>query len=152
MPKVFISHSHKNDAFSKRLMKDLQAAGVEVWIDFEDILHGDFVSRINDALRNCEWVVPLFTPESLNSNFVKQEVNVALTLLMSGKILGIIPIIAAPCDFQNIPPMWNNLQRYDATRDYDAALAFLLKPIWNDISSKIFAFSGCSISKSTTSN
>jgi LPXTG-motif cell wall-anchored protein len=42
---------------------------------------------------------------------------------------GVIPVTAAPCDESDIPPLWSALQRYDATRGYEHALARLLRAI-----------------------
>jgi formylglycine-generating enzyme required for sulfatase activity len=41
----------------------------------------------------------------------------------------VIPMLAEPCAPSTIPPQWSKLRRYDATRDYPAALAGVLRAI-----------------------
>lgn len=36
-PRIFVSHSHRDDAFTERLVRDLRAAGADVWVDLSDI-------------------------------------------------------------------------------------------------------------------
>jgi hypothetical protein len=55
-PRVFVSHSSKDNHFAERLVRDLRAAGAEVWIDLEEIAHGNFARTINEGLGKCEWV------------------------------------------------------------------------------------------------
>lgn len=128
-PKVFVSHSHKNDEFTARLVADLRAAGVEVWVDMVNMQHGDFITRINDALNASEWLVLVLTPDAIASKPVQTEVHAAFSMVWSNQIKGIIPFMALPCDPKSIPPMWNTFHRYDATSDYKTALAGLLRAL-----------------------
>jgi hypothetical protein len=41
-PKIFVSHSHKDDAFTSRLVADLRARRAEVWVGDVAIQHGNF--------------------------------------------------------------------------------------------------------------
>ncbi len=129
-PRVFVSHSHKDDAFTARFVTDLRAAGVEVWVDVADVRHGDFMTRINEALVHCEWLVLVQTPDSLRSPAVRTEVNAALNLVWQQRMRAVIPFIAAPCDPHDVPPTWSTLHHYDATLDgYQPALAKLLSAL-----------------------
>jgi serine/threonine protein kinase len=125
-PKVFVSHSHRNDEFTARFVADLRAAGVEVWVDMSAIQSGDFMTRINEGLKACEWFVVVLTPAALESRPVEMEVNTAINLTWKDKMKGVIPFIAEACDPEKIPATWENLHRYDATSDYTKALAGLL--------------------------
>lgn len=44
---------------------------------------------------------------------------------MRKEMHGVIPIVAEACDIRDMP-LWRNLERYDATPDYAAALGGLL--------------------------
>lgn len=44
--KVFISHSHEDDAFAERLVDDLCAAGEDAWLDKTDLGAGNCLARI----------------------------------------------------------------------------------------------------------
>jgi hypothetical protein len=126
---VFISHSHQDDAFTRRLSNDLRAVGVDVWIDEKEIAYDDFVMKISDGLQGRQWLVLVMTPASLKSQWVRREVNAALNLVEKGRMRGVIPIVAAPCNDNDIPALWDSLHRYDATRNYDTALSGLLRAI-----------------------
>lgn len=45
MPYVFLSHSHANKDFARKLAADLRNAGHSVWIDEAEINIGDFLNR-----------------------------------------------------------------------------------------------------------
>ncbi len=68
----------------------------------------------------------MLTPDALASTFVRREVNAALLLQDRGKLAGVVPVLAKPCDPDTIPPLWAELQRVDATHDYDQAVIDLL--------------------------
>jgi hypothetical protein len=79
-PSVFVSHSHKDDAFTARLVADLEIAGANVWVDVAGVGAEDFQKRINQALTNCEWFVLVLSPDALSSEWVEMEVHAAIRL------------------------------------------------------------------------
>lgn len=129
--RVFISHHHSptEDAFTARLAADLRNAGITVWVDVANIRDGDFMERINAALAASNWVVLVLTPASLRSPAVRTEANAAMNLAWQKRMHGIIPVVAEPIDVSDVPPTWDLLQRYDATQDYQRALAGLLSAL-----------------------
>lgn len=127
--RVFVSHSHQDNAFTQRLVTDLERAGTTVWWDISGIDHGDFMVAISDALRRCEWFVLVLTPAALSSPFVRLEVDAALVLKYTGRLRGVIRMLAAPCSSDAIPPLLEVMESCDATVDYDRALDQLLQVI-----------------------
>lgn len=128
-PRIFVSHSHLDDRFTKRLVNDLTRAGADVWVDKAAINHGNFMQVIDQALSQCEWLVLVLTPHAIDSEHVRAEVFASLHRVTNGYMRGVIPILAAPCQPGAIPPLWDVLHRYDATRRYRAALAELLPKV-----------------------
>ncbi|HEY7833299.1 MAG TPA: SUMF1/EgtB/PvdO family nonheme iron enzyme [Ktedonobacterales bacterium] len=126
-PRIFVSYSSQDRPSAQRLVTDLKAAGAEVWWDVSGIDEGDFIAKINDALRHCQWFVLVLTPNAIASQWVNDEMNAALNRRKQGFILGVLPLLAAQCLPGSIPPLWDALHRYDATSDYPAALASLLR-------------------------
>jgi hypothetical protein len=112
---VFVSHSHRDEAFTHRLVADLKQAGATVWVDVAGVGAGDFQKRINDALLACEWVVIVMTQNALTSPWVEQEVNAAIRLKHQGRIRDIIPLQAGPVDLRTLPPLWGVFNVFDAT-------------------------------------
>jgi hypothetical protein len=114
-PRVFVSHSHRDDDFTHRLVADLRQAGAMVWVDVADIEAGDFQTRINNALLASEYVVVVLTKDALASPWVEQEVNAAIRLRHDARIKDILPIQAGPVDYRAIPPLWGVYNIFDAT-------------------------------------
>lgn len=128
-PRVFVSHSHRDDVFTMRLVEDLRRAGVEVWVDMTGMDPGVFMQRISQALDTHEWMVLVLTPAAIASQYVQTEVFTALHRVQQGTMRAVVPILAAPCTPGTIPALWDALHRFDATRCYTDALAGVLKAI-----------------------
>lgn len=77
---VFISYSRKNTEFADRLVKDLEAAGLDVWIDRKGVQYYDtsFDQNIRAALKRSYALVLIATPDSLESDYVQGEIDKAL--------------------------------------------------------------------------
>ena len=129
--RVFVSHHHspEEDAFTARLVADLEAAGADVWVDDARITSDDFIKKINEGLTGRQWLVLVMTPDALRSPWVQAEVNAALLQVRQGRMLGVIPLVAQPCNDADIPPLWATLQYYDATRGYETARGGLLSAL-----------------------
>ena len=128
-PIVFISHNSRDDKFAKKLDQDLRDAGAVTWLDKEDAPAGEFQDRINAALSQSEWFVLVLTPNALQSDWVKREVNSAIILKQDGQIHEIIFIQAEPVEERKIDPFWRGFIRLDASTDYAFALDQTLKSI-----------------------
>jgi TIR domain/Restriction endonuclease len=127
--RVFVSHHHspKEDAATARLVADLQAAGADVWVDYQGVASGSFVQKINEGLSGRQWLVLVMTNAALGSQWVQNEVNAALHQVALGRMRGVIPLMMTRCDDAVIPPLWAQLQRYDATNGYHTARDGLLR-------------------------
>jgi hypothetical protein len=126
--RVFVSHHHSpaEDAFTARLVADLQIADADVWVDQQNIASDDFVRKISEGLAGRQWLVLVMTPAAIASPWVQREVNTALNEQTAGRMLGVIPVVMTPCHESAIPLLWRTLQRYDATRGYEQARDRLL--------------------------
>src|SRR5262249_48293477 len=124
-----VSYSRKDRDITQRLVKDLHEAGAEVWVDVEGIQAGNFMQAIDKALAACDWMVLVLSPNTLASEYVVEETYTALHRVKQGYMKGVIPVLAAVCQAGSIPPQWDVLQRYDATQDYTAALAGVLRAV-----------------------
>jgi hypothetical protein len=121
--RIFVSHHHsdKEDQFTRRLVTDLTAAGADVWVDDQGITSDDFVNAISEGLTGRQWLVLVMTPASVAAPWVKREVNTALSEVTSGRMRAVIPMVMSATPDDDIPILWRNLQRYDATHDYERA-------------------------------
>lgn len=89
--RVFVSYSH-NDAdssFIRKLTKDLEKAGVDVWVDAKDIRIGDnWLTSIHEAILNSTHFILIASESTNKSKWVQREYDLAVR---SGKTL--IPIL-----------------------------------------------------------
>ena len=125
-PRVFVSYSRKDVAFTRRVVEDFHYAGAEVWVDVAGIVHGNFMQAIDEAIERCDWMTLILTPNAIQSQYVRDEVYTALHRVKQGLMRDVIPILAASCPTGSIPPQWDARQRYDATQDYAEAIAGVL--------------------------
>jgi tetratricopeptide (TPR) repeat protein len=128
-PSIFVSHSHKDDEFGVRLIADLRARLGEdaVWYDSSGGLHGgdEWWNRIVAEITARSVFIAIFSPDSVNSKWVIDELNIAWA---NRHRIGtrIIPVIYRPCDLR---ADWLLLHQvsFIAPRPYDSALAELLQ-------------------------
>jgi hypothetical protein len=74
MTRIFVSYSHTDSDFARRLARDLKQSGAQVWIDAEDIPAGAKWDRaVQDGLDNCQIMLVIITPQSVDSLDVEQE-------------------------------------------------------------------------------
>jgi len=89
----FISYSHKDELFAKRLHNDLQNEGVRCWFAPEDMKIGDKVRHtIYEAIRIKDKLLVIMSKESVNSDWVEEEVKKALAEEKSQDKLILFPV------------------------------------------------------------
>ncbi len=93
-PFVFVSYSHEDRNFVTRLRTDLQAHGIEVWVDKEGIQAGtpDWEQALRDAIHTAHAVLFIASPDARNSRYVKDELRMSKTncaLLNTTNVLSI---------------------------------------------------------------
>lgn len=75
----FISYSSKDQEFAERLYADLQNKGVRCWYAPEDLPIGAKIRvGIDDAIRRYDKLLLILSENSVNSQWVEQEVETAL--------------------------------------------------------------------------
>jgi len=76
---VFISYSRANRVFVERMIADLEARGLHVWIDKIGLKPGtrNWEQALRDAIQNSRAVVLVATPNSRQSTYVQDELAIA---------------------------------------------------------------------------
>lgn len=95
---IFISHSGLDHPFvielAKRLKQDAENFGFDIWIDDREIEVGDSITRkINDGLKDSSFFVVILSVNSINSDWVKKEIDSTLMRQMTTKDIKILPIL-----------------------------------------------------------
>jgi uncharacterized caspase-like protein len=93
---VFLSHSSVDKPWVITLKDHLRRYGVSVWLDQDEIPPGAFIGKALEQalLDNCRTVALIVSPEAINSGWVEEEYNLALSLAKSKPTpVQIIPVI-----------------------------------------------------------
>jgi tetratricopeptide (TPR) repeat protein len=128
----FITHSHKDNEFVRRLADDLYRAGLEGFCDLDAIKPGDnFVDRINQGLESCTIYVPVLSDDVLTSPWCKTEISAALELMHRRGREGcprIISLLIEDC-FDRIPVLLRIWLQISFVERYEDALDRLISAI-----------------------
>ena len=97
-PSVFISYSHADKDFARKLAADLKVSGASVWIDEAELRVGDsLIDAICKAIDKVEFLAAILSPASITSRWVQEELQQALTLQIEERQLKLLPILLADC-------------------------------------------------------
>src|SRR5512138_2927433 len=78
---IFISYSRRDQEFVTRLASDLNAHVAGVWFDQSSIQAGEkWHDEIMEGIRDCKAFILVLSPDSMESRYVREEVNKALEL------------------------------------------------------------------------
>ena len=94
MSTVFISYSHADKEFARRLAADLRRAGCRVWIDEGELNVGDrLMPKIRAALDEMKFVVAVLSGTSVKSEWVKVELDLAMNRELKQKAVVVLPVV-----------------------------------------------------------
>jgi hypothetical protein len=100
-PSIFLSHSHADNRFVRRLAKDLTQNGIRIWLDEAEMMVGDsLIEKISKAIDETDYVGVVLSKSSVKSRWVKKEVSIAMTKEIRGRQVTILPILLEDC---NVP-------------------------------------------------
>ena len=108
---VFISYSHKDQAFVNRLIEELRKLGVEIWINDNNRDANDISKNVMRAIREAIVFILVVSPNSTESSRVFEEFRIASSF--KKQILPVIigetkiPDIRKP---RNMLTFWDGLQ------------------------------------------
>lgn len=95
---VFLSHTHKDKPFVRRLAGDLQQHGIYVWVDEAELLVGDsIIEKVQEAIGQVDYVAVVLSKHSIKSEWVKREVDTALHDEIKGKKVKVLPLKYGDC-------------------------------------------------------
>jgi formylglycine-generating enzyme required for sulfatase activity len=117
---TFISYTHEDTQFALKLARWLQKQGISIWLDqwHQDQDEG-WDRSVANALKGCQHVLLVLSPDAVNSWVVREQVMLALR---EGK--QIVVVLHEPCQ---LPGPLQDLTVIDfTTRKYKQALTQLL--------------------------
>lgn len=98
MKQVFISYSHNDKDFARRLAQLLKEEGLSVFIDEWKIGIGERIAKkLGEAIIGSNYFILIASPDSMTSNWVETELDTAINLEVKGK-LSILVVMYKPCE------------------------------------------------------
>jgi hypothetical protein len=126
-PLMFICHASEDSAFVERLVVALDRRALHAWFDKREILVGDsIVHRINEALAETRYLLPVLSSRSVVKPWVRRELNSSLMRQLAGQRITILPVLVDQCD---LPPLLADIKYADFRASFDQGFADLLRAI-----------------------
>lgn len=120
---TFISYSRKDIEFVDKLFARLKEAGIDPWMDKEDIPASSFWRQeILVGIQFCHNFVYVISPNSVMSQYCDMEVDHALALNKR-----IIPIVVQDCQYGDLRACIQELNWIFFTSDFEQGLSQLLE-------------------------
>ncbi len=122
MNHVFLSHSSKDHEKTQTLYDELLKLGFRVWLDEVAMEPGDsLIEKIGSAIRSSMNLAVLLSENSVNSEWVKKEVSVAMTGQLAGAKIKVVPI---RLDDAELPPFLTDIRYVDYRKETNEKLEF----------------------------
>ena len=129
MTSIFLSHNSNDKPFVRRLARDLDAHGIQCWIDEAEIKVGDsLIEKIRQGLDSMSYVAVILSPDSINSAWVQKEVDVAMNQEILGRQVKVLPIMYKDCALPGFL-LGKKYAKFTCEEDYDGSLEDLVRSI-----------------------
>lgn len=91
---LFISHATADDDFVRELRIKLELHGLTVWVDSRNLRGGDQLKpEIEQAIKDASQVIVVLSPRTINSTWVREEVQLAEQLANDNDDYRVIPLM-----------------------------------------------------------
>ena len=115
--KIFISHSSQDHEFVLLLANKLRTDGFDVWLDKWEFKIGDsIVDKINKGIESSSAFIIVFSENSLESDWVKKELNASLMRQLTSQKIRILPILL-DMRASDIPPLFSDIYAASFSND-----------------------------------
>lgn len=95
---VFISYNHADREFAGWLAEQLLSHRVAVWYDEWEMRVGDSLRRkVQDGIDTSAYLIIVLSPDSVNSEWVSQELDGALVKELESKRVFVLPVLHKDC-------------------------------------------------------
>ena len=134
---VFLSHTHADKPFVRRIGADLAALGARVWIDEAELRIGDsLLGRISAAIDEMEFLAVVLSPEAVASSWVQQELEQAMSNQLAKRKVTTLPLLYRTCD---VPGFLRGklYANFTAAHLYDDSLAQVARTMGLDTTSGV---------------
>lgn len=116
MSNIFISYSHQDSDFARRLHADLIVLGHKPWLDKFELDTGDnTLTRIQEGLQDSRYCIVILSEAALQSKWVDTEWKEKLWSSIITREIKLLPVLKDRCE---IPVLLRTLQYADFTQSY----------------------------------
>jgi len=123
--KLFISYSSHDKKIAQKIAKSLKNRGYRVWLDEWEIRVGDsIIDKIGKGIIGSDFLLILLSKKSVESKWVKQELNVAKMNEINKNKVFILPVLIEDC---NIPSMISDKKYANLRVSYRRGISEILK-------------------------
>jgi hypothetical protein len=130
MKKVFIAHSSADKEFVDDLADNLRHNGVQVWYDKFNMRIGDSLrDKIGDGIEGSDFMIVVLSPNSINSRWVKDELNAGLAKTFESQSVFVLPLFLSG-DNELLPVFLRDKLYADFRKDYHDGFQQLLDSIF----------------------
>lgn len=130
VPKIMISYSHKNAKDARRLATDLQEEKFNVWLDEKEVLIGDSIhTKVEEGVTDCDYLIVLFSPDSIVSSWVKEEMNAARSREKESHRVILLPVALAGVNTLELPTLIKDRKFAEISPKYETGFQEIVKSI-----------------------
>jgi len=102
MSSIFICHSSVDKPFVRELKWSLERYDVQVWVDEDELKAGSsLVNTLSSAISEMQYLGIVLSPNAVKSNWVQQELELALTEQIESAGVKVIPLMLRDCEVPN---------------------------------------------------
>ncbi len=124
---AFLSHSSKDKTFVRQLAADLTRNNITVWLDEQRIKVGDSIAdKVSQGLAESDYFLVALSDDSVQSEWVKKEMNQALITEIEEKEVKVLPLLLSECE---VPGLIKEKKYADFTQTYKSGLKSLLEAL-----------------------
>ncbi len=124
---LFISYSHADRNFVDQLATQLVARNVNVWLDRWEMHVGEsLIDRIQKAITDASALLIILSPESVQSEWCKKELNGGLIRELEERRIVVLPVLIRDCA---IPLFLREKLYADFRTDFDFGLHTIVEAV-----------------------
>ena len=124
---LFISYSHADKEFVDKLAMQLVTRKVNVWLDrWEMHVEESLITKIQQAITDASALLVILSPDSVDSEWCKKELNSGLIRELEERRIIILPILVREC---NIPLFLREKMYADFRTSFDNGLRTILEAV-----------------------
>lgn len=124
---AFLSHSSHDKPFVRQLAADLTEHGISVWLDEQRIHVGDSIpEKIAQGLAESDFFLICISNHSVNSEWVRRELNNALVAEVSRRKVKIMPL---KLDNATMPTLLSDKKYANFSNSYKSGLEEVIQAI-----------------------